>query len=163
MNTVFPGRYTAEVSEPVVVFLIGMRINRLRAIGKWLPVARAMGPMLQTLAENPDKGLLASHSYFRGWPLETCLVSYWRSFEDLTQFARDEGAPHFAAWQAFMKNVGSDESVGIWHETYQINPGQSECIYGNMPVHGLALATNHVRISERTRSASKRMAVTTNK
>jgi len=163
VNPVFPGRYTANVSEPVVVFLIGMRVNQLRAIGKWLPVARAMGPMLKTLAENPDKGLLASHSYFRGWPLETCLVSYWRSFDDLTRFARDESDPHFAAWQAFMKNAGLDGSVGIWHETYQINLGQSECIYANMPAHGLALATHHVPISERTRSESKRMAATTNK
>ena len=46
MPTIQPGRLTAQTSTPLVVFLIGMRINRFRAVGEWLPVARAMGPML---------------------------------------------------------------------------------------------------------------------
>jgi hypothetical protein len=160
MNTVFPGRYTANVSEPFVVFLIGMRVNRFWAMKKWLPVAQAMGPMLKTLAENPEKGLLGTETFFRLGPLETCMVSYWRSFEDLTRFARNDGDPHWQAWQQFMKNVGADGSVGIWHETYQVNPEQYECIYGNMPAFGLAAATTHVPISEKTRSAAVRMGST---
>jgi hypothetical protein len=30
-----------------VVFLIGMRINHFHKVGRWLPVFRAMGPMLR--------------------------------------------------------------------------------------------------------------------
>lgn len=159
MKTVFPGRYTANVSEPVVVFLIGMRVNRLRAVKQWLPVAQAMGPMMKALSEDPGKGLLGSHTFFRGWPLETCMVSYWRSFEDLTRFARSDDDPHWAAWQQFMRNVGAGSSVGIWHETYQVNPAQCECIYSNMPVFGLAAATTHIPVAERTRTARARMDV----
>ncbi len=159
MNNVFPGRYTANVSEPFVVFLIGARVNNFWAFKKWLPVAQAMGPMMQTLAQNPDKGLLGSESFFRLWPIETCMVSYWRSFEDLTRFARSKDDPHWQPWQQFMKEVGADGSVGIWHETYQVNPNQYECIYGNMPPFGLAAAMTHVPISEKTRSADVRMGL----
>jgi hypothetical protein len=157
MNRVFPGRYTANVSEPFVVFLIGMRVNQFWAIKKWLPVARAMGPMMQALSQHPEKGLLGAHMFFRGWPLETCMVSYWRSFDDLTRFARAESDPHWQAWQRFMREVGADGSVGIWHETYQMDAANCECIYGNMPAFGLAAATSHVPVSERTRTAKARM------
>jgi len=161
MNNIFPGRYTAQISEPCVVFLIGMRVNHFWAFTQWLPIARAMGPMLEALSKNPDKGLLEARTFFRMWPLETCIVSYWRSFEDLTRFARSKDDPHWAAWQQFMRSVGSDGSVGIWHETYQIEPGKCEAIYGNMPVCGLAAATTHLPISEKTRNATARMTVST--
>lgn len=161
MSDIFPGRYTASVSEPCVVFLIGMRVNRFWAIKRWLSVATAMGPMMATLAKHPEKGMLGANMFFRAWPLETCMVSYWRSFEDLTRFARSDSDPHWQSWQRFMKEVGDDGSVGIWHETYQIDPGKYECIYGNMPAYGLAAATAHVPIAEKTRSAAKRMAAST--
>jgi hypothetical protein len=32
MSTVINGRFTADMKEPIVVFLIGMRINRLLAL-----------------------------------------------------------------------------------------------------------------------------------
>ncbi|WP_410923718.1 monooxygenase family protein, partial [Pseudomonas sp. SIMBA_041] len=34
------------MDESFVVFIIGMRINRLLAVHKWVPVAKAMGGML---------------------------------------------------------------------------------------------------------------------
>ncbi|MEL7223788.1 MAG: DUF4188 domain-containing protein [Cyanobacteria bacterium P01_D01_bin.36] len=157
-KTVFPGRYTANVSEPCVVFLIGMRVNRFWAIKKWFSVASAMGPMMTTLSEHPEKGLLGSRMFFRAWPLETCMVSYWRSFEDLTRFARSQNEPHWQSWQQFISTVGNDGSVGIWHETYKIEPANCECIYGNMPAYGLAAATAHIPISKKTRNATNRMA-----
>ena len=36
MATIFNGRYTAKIEQPFVVFLIGMRINKLWRINKWL-------------------------------------------------------------------------------------------------------------------------------
>ncbi len=89
------------------------------------------------------------------------MVSYWRSFEDLTRFARGDHDPHWQAWQQFMKDVDSDGSVGIWHETYRVDPTSCECIYGNMPIYGLADATAHIPISQKTRTAQQRMATPT--
>jgi fumigallin biosynthesis monooxygenase-like protein len=42
MNSVFNGRRTAELDGSFVVFIIGMRVNKLWAVHKWFPVARVM-------------------------------------------------------------------------------------------------------------------------
>ena len=142
MAKIFRGRFTASIDEPFVVFLIGMRINQLRAVHKWMPVAAAMPAMLKVLESNPAKGLLGVETWVR-WR-EVMNVQYWRSFEDLENFARNPSDPHLQAWKDFNQRVGSDGSVGIWHETYLVNAGQYECVYGNMPLFGLAAATEHV-------------------
>jgi hypothetical protein len=43
MAQIIKGRFTARMDEPFVVFAIGMRINNLFAVRKWVPTARAMG------------------------------------------------------------------------------------------------------------------------
>lgn len=155
MAQVMPGRFTAQIDGSFVVFLIGMRINRFFAFSKWLPVARAMGPMLRTLYQNPDKGFLGGQT-FLSWRGVT-MVQYWRSFEDLEKFARNPEDPHREAWRRFNQSVGADGSVGIWHETYLVEPGAYEAIYGNMPVFGLASAAQHVPIKGRGETASGRI------
>ncbi|GAC1465935.1 MAG: DUF4188 domain-containing protein [Chamaesiphon sp.] len=157
MTTVIPGRFTAEFDQPFVVFLIGMRVNRFTAFSKWIPVSRAMSPMLQTLYQHPEKGFLGGENFFRLFPLTTLLLTYWRSYEDLEHFARNPSDPHFDAWRQFNQAVGSDGSVGIWHETYLIEPGHYEAIYGNMPVFGLAAATQHVPAIGRRETAAGRL------
>lgn len=143
-ETVIPGRFTAQIDDPFVVFLIGMRVNKALACRKWLPVANAMPRMLEVLYQHPEKGFLGSETFFRVWPVTLCLVSYWRSFEDLEHFARCKDDPHLEAWRQFNRAIGTDGTVGIWHETYMVQPGQYEAVYGNMPVFGLAAATQHV-------------------
>jgi Monooxygenase af470-like len=155
MAKVIPGRYTAQIEEPFVVFMIGMRINTFFAFRKWIPVARAMGPMLSTLYQHPEKGFLGGEFYFKLRGI--MLIQYWRSFEDLEKFARDKSEPHLGAWRQFNKAIGSDGSVGIWHETYLVEPGKYEAVYGNMPVFGLASATNHVPAVGRRETARRRL------
>jgi len=152
---VMPGRYTAQTGEPFVVFLIGMRINRFFAFRKWIPTALAMGPMLRTLFQHPEKGFLGGELifYWRG----VGLIQYWRSFEDLEKFARNREDPHLRAWQRFNKAIGADGSVGIWHETYLVEPGRYEAVYGNMPVFGLASATRHVPAVGHRETARRRL------
>jgi hypothetical protein len=70
------------------------------------------------------------------WP-GAAFVQYWRSFEQLEEFARNPSLTHLEAWKRFNR---ADGSVGIWHETYAIQAGQYESVYGNMPKMGLALA-----------------------
>jgi hypothetical protein len=65
------------------------------------------------------------------------VVQYWRSFELLTAYALGRDQAHLPAWRAFNKAIGTNGDVGIWHETYVIGPGKSECIYVNMPPYGL--------------------------
>ena len=98
MTKVMPGHYTAQIDDPFVVFLIGMRINKWLAFSRWIPTARAMVPMLRTPFQHPEKGFLGGQVFFywRG----IALVQYWRSFEDLETFARNRQEPHLAAWHA---------------------------------------------------------------
>lgn len=157
MNEIFADRYTARVEKPVVLFLIGMRFNKILAVGKWLPVATAMPRMLAELTNKPKSGLLFYRTYLSG---RVVLVQeYWESFDKLLAYAHDRSGQHFPAWAAFNRAIGRDGSVGIWHETYLVEPGKSECVYVNMPRFGLAAAANHVKAEGRLAAAKDRMAV----
>ena len=53
--------------------------------------------------------------------------------------------------------VGSDGSVGIWHETFTVERGNDEAIYSNMPPFGLAKATERVPAMGRHETARLRL------
>ena len=154
MQKIVTARTTAQIQDEVVVFLIGMRINRLWKVHKWLPVARAMPRMLRELSASPDSGFLGFHQWL-GNP--TISLQYWRSFEDLERYAKDSARVHRPAWAAFNRAVASNGDVGIWHETYRVRPGDFECIYNNMPPFGLARATRAVSAEGQRQSARQRM------
>jgi len=158
MSKVIPGRFTADIEGPFVVFIIGMRVNKFFAFRKWIATAMAMGPMIRTLYEHPEKGFLGAQTfvYWRG----VATVQYWRSFEDLERFARDKNDPHLAAWRRFNQSIGSDGSVGIWHESFLVDTGKYEALYGNMPVFGLASASQHVPATGRRETARRRLGGT---
>jgi hypothetical protein len=155
MATIFPGRYTAQSSEPFVVFLIGMRVNNLFALRQWTRVASAMPPMIAELKRNPDLGLLHAEFflYWRG----VGVIQYWRSFDQLHAYAHARNANHLPAWAEFNRRIGNNGSVGIWHETYTVEPGQYECIHVNMPRFGLGAAVNHVSVTGPLETARSRI------
>ncbi|MEM7533769.1 MAG: DUF4188 domain-containing protein [Chloroflexota bacterium] len=156
MAEIIAERVTAEIEEEIIVFLIGMRINKFWKVNQWLPVGMAMPRMLRELYANPESGFLGGESWF-GNP--TIMVQYWRSFEELERYAKDKEQAHLPAWAAFNRAIGSNGDVGIWHETYRIRPGDYECVYNNMPAFGLAKATKLVPVSGRRESAAGRMQV----
>jgi hypothetical protein len=158
MTTIFPGRYTAEIEHDFVLFLIGMRINRPWQVRQWWPVAQSMPPMMETLYRHPEKGFLGGFSTLF-WP-GVLNVQYWRSFEDLERFAHSPQDPHLAAWKRFQQAVGNDGSVGIFHETYRVQAGEYESIYGNMPRFGLGSVFAHVPVVGRNHTARQRLRQT---
>jgi len=155
MPTVYPGRYSAQIEGDFVVFLIGMRINRLFALHKWLPVARAMPRMLTELYRQPALGMLQAQSSISGRVVT--VVQYWRSFEHLHAYAHNRDAQHLPAWAAFNRSIGNNGTVGIWHETYLVQAGQYESVYANMPRFGLGAAANHVPATGRMNTARSRL------
>ena len=126
-------RLTAVSDEGYVLFLIGMRINNVFAIHRWLPVFMAMGRMLPELFKNPQLGF-KSYEMWMGRTL--ILVQYWESPEKLMDYAKATNAEHLPAWKAFNKAAKSTTAVGIYHETYIVDAGKSENIYVNMPPFG---------------------------
>lgn len=154
MGKVIPGRFTAKLDGPFVVFIIGMRVNRVLALHKWVPVANAMGGMLRELYQHPELGFLGatSHVSFR----QVTQIQYWRSYEHLESYARNS-RNHLTAWRRFNQAVGTDGTVGIFHETYLVEAGKYECLYGNMPVWGLARAGEHVPATGTRETARRRL------
>lgn len=153
---VHKGRFTAKVDGDFVVFLIGMRFNKPWKPWQWWPVVRAMTRMRRVLDEHPELGCLGGRQWVGR---TTILVQYWRSFEDLDRFARDEGLPHLAAWRRFNRAVRNAGDVGIWHETYKVRAGEYEALYGNMPVFGLAAAARHVPVAVVGQSSAARIGI----
>lgn len=155
-TTVMPGRLTASLDKPVVLFLIGARFNKLSTFPRWLWFARTMPRMLAELEKKPDAGLLWYRTYL-SFP-NILVQQYWESFDKLIAYAGDKGAEHQPAWVRYVRELSGDGSIGIWHETYLIEPGKFECIYGNMPAFGLGAATQLVKAEGRLASAKTRFA-----
>ena len=158
--TVTEGRTTADVREgdgEVVVFLIGMRINRFRAVRSWLPALLAMPRMLRELGADPSAGLLGARPAMGG-PRDFGVVQFWRSTEHLFSYATAPGREHRPAWAAFNRRVRKSRgSVGVWHETYRVPRGSFESVYVDMPPHGLAAAYGQAPVETRGNTARERL------
>jgi hypothetical protein len=155
MTQIHSGRFAGQLEGEFVVFVIGMRINRLLLVHKWWPVAQAMPRMLKELAQHPEMGLLNAQIYLGGRTLMT--VQYWRTFEQLHAYAHAKELAHLPAWAAFNRKVGGNGAVGIFHETYVVKPGEYESVYVNMPRFGLAKAGEIVPALGRMQHAKSRM------
>ena len=151
---IFNNRMTARMEGDFAVFLIGMRINHPLMIHKWLPVAQAMPAMLKELYSRPELGLLSHEMWFSRTII---LVQYWHSLDALIDYATSKESVHLPAWQRFNKAIGTDGSVGIWHETYLSGNGNYENVYVNMPRFGLGKAGLLVEARSGLQSASGRM------
>jgi GH15 family glucan-1,4-alpha-glucosidase len=149
-------RLTAQIEGDFVVFLIGMRINKPLEVHKWWPVAAAMPRMLTELYRQPELGFIHAETWFSR---TTVMVQYWRSMDQLLAYAKSRQCQHLPAWQAFNKAVGTDGSVGIWHETYSVSPGTYESVYVNMPPFGLGIAGTLQQAVGRGESARDRLSV----
>ncbi len=151
-------RMTAQMGDkPFVVFLIGMRINRFWRIDRWLPVGRAMGQMLKELKANPADGLLGVEN--AGFSSPSVMIQYWESVEKLHAYARAKDRSHHPAWVKFMKRTRGNNAVGVWHESYVVEPGNYEAVYVNFPrPFGLGNVGDLVPINGRLTTAAGRMA-----
>ena len=58
---------------------------------------------------------------------------------------------------ASTRPVGTDGSVGVWHETYVVEAGRHEAIYNNIPIFGLDKVTEHVPAKGRLETARRRL------
>lgn len=156
MSSIRSERLTAQHDGLLVVFIIGMRVNHVHKLHKWLPVARAMGPMIAELSRDPDSGFMGTEYLLRG-ARTLLLLQYWRDFDSLERYARATDRAHRPAWAAFNRAVGTDGSVGIFHETFVVQPGAHESVYVNMPPFGLGKAARLVPATGTRSEARGRM------
>jgi hypothetical protein len=114
---------------------------------------QGVGIVLKELFRQPELDFL--HGQL--WLSRTIIVlQYWRSMEQLIAYAKSKQAAHLPAWQAFNRAVGTNGSVGIWHETSAASPGSYENNYVNMPPFGLGkIGTLHVAKRGRQTAAAR--------
>ena len=148
---VVAGQRVAEPqADEVVVFVIGMRINRWRRVRSWMPVFTAMPKMLRELQADPDSGLLEARTFWSGRVF--LVLQYWRSAEELGHYARDAQRLHAPAWARWNKSrIPSSGDVGIFHETYVVPRDAVESRYANMTPIGLGAAYPSVPREQRRR------------
>ena len=158
MARIIQKRVCAEIEGPFVVFMIGARVNRPWKLNVVLPFLATMPRMLKELAAAPELGLLHVQPHFGG--MSATLIQYWRSFEHLEAYARAPDRAHLPAWQWFNKQLGSNGDIGIWHETYLVQPGGYETIYNNMPPYGLGAAGTLSDATGVRQSAHQRLKAT---
>ncbi|MDQ0993251.1 DUF4188 domain-containing protein [Streptomyces sp. V3I7] len=157
MSEPIEGRMTAAAEDEIVVFLIGMRINSFAALRSWVPVSRAMPPMIAELAREKGSGLLG-FQLLLGFPRVLYVVQYWESKEKLLAYASAQGKEHRPAWAAFNRRLREGRGkVGLWHETYVVPAGSYESVYVNMPAFGLGAATGVVPVAGRGERAAERL------
>jgi len=132
-------RVAAERDEAFVVFHIGLRINAFWKIHRWVPIFLIAPRMVRELVLDSVSGLLESRTVVGPGIRNVGFVQYWESFDALREYARDSDRLHFPAWQDYYEDGTKDDAaVGIWHETYVVQPDEYETVYNNMPPHGLA-------------------------
>lgn len=147
MAKVRPGRVVVDYEDDLVVFTVGMRVNKFWKFGKWVPVFASMPKMLRELHADPDLGLLDSRTMVGGRVI--MVVQYWRSEGHLERYAHSQVHAHRGFWKWFNRNVKSNGEVGLWHELYKVRAGEYDTSYINMPPYGLARATKE-RDADRT-------------
>jgi len=150
---IYRGRHLAEIDGDFVVFLIGARFSLFHPFRVFRDLGGRRGgmkAMLDYLVEHPEKGLLG---YKMGLPV---IVQYWRSFDHLEAFARDDSDPHTATWREYYRRASHHQGAGIWHETYLVRAGEYEAIYVNMPASGLGAAG---RVVPAAKSSTARLRV----
>ncbi len=155
MADIIPGRMTHRYEGDLVVFLIGMRINKPWRPDLWLPVFRAMPGMIAELSKDPDSGLIGYRLVFN--PRGPWFVQYWTSIDKLYSYASDQSARHRPAWTEFNRRAReAPGAVGIWHETFEVSGAES--IYVGMPRSGLGAATDLRPVGKRGDRAIQRLA-----
>lgn len=151
------GRYSADAgADGKVLFLIGMRINRVWQVWRWFPVFVAMPRMLAELMRNPEIGLVGRPRTLLSGRM-IVVWQYWESFEKLEAYSRASERAHLPAWRAFNRKIRDNGSVGIFHETYVLSDSALETVYGNMPAFGLAAVTGAVPAVRRGQTAKGRI------
>ncbi|MCM2677183.1 DUF4188 domain-containing protein [Alkalicoccobacillus plakortidis] len=131
------GRITPKTDQPLAVFIIGVKINKLWAVHKWFKSFMSMRPMVAELYQNKAELGFYHTDYFLTWRGIT-LVQYWDSHESIMSYSR--GAKHLKAWKHFNKSVAADHSLGIYHEAYTVAAHQYHSVFVNMPEVGLLKA-----------------------
>lgn len=139
-----------KAQQEFVVFIVGMRINHIWAVHRWMPVMMAMPMMVIEQIRNREIGVIGIPRTFVSGRLIQ-VQQYWKTYEDLERYAK--GDLHLPAWSKFNKAARKSNAVGIYHETYTVKAGTYEGIFVNIEesiLLGSAIGVEEIDKSHKT-------------
>lgn len=136
-------RYSATLDGDFVLFIVGMRINRLCAIHIWPAILLRALRIIRSATPGAN-GLLSREIVISGKGI--ALITYWDDFDQWEEFGNSDNH-HRSSWKYFYERVINSKAVGLWHELYSIKQGEYQTIYMQMPPKGLS-RSKEARISE---------------
>lgn len=152
-----PPRLMADPTKGGAVFIIGMHVHDWARPTDWLPPFMAMPRIIRELERNRVLGMVSARYCL--WGRTIAVVQYWKSFEHLERYARNDEYEHRPAWLEFYRAASkSGSTVGIFHESYVVAPGATESLYFNMPPDfGLTGVTGAIPVHARRETARERL------
>lgn len=130
--------------QKVTILLLGAKSNH--PFGIFAPRFKEMGSWLQKMTEGfekePPNGFLGQTAWERkdeNGAREFNFISYWRSVEDLHEYAHSP--LHREAWQWWERTLKENDYLGINHEIFEANPGHWENVYVNFQPTGMGATT----------------------
>lgn len=148
------GNFHRESSEEkVVVFMLGAKANH--PLGILAPNLKILGEYADKMFSEldktrPDNGYYGSSvwtSQDKNGATEFLYLSYWRSTEDIHQFAYSP--LHRGAWDWWNKTVEQNDHIGINHEIFEVDRKHWEGVYINFQPTLLG-ATTYLRKGDKT-------------
>jgi hypothetical protein len=158
-------RVTHAYEGPLALFLIGLRVHKPWRLGILRQAGGAMPRMIAELEANraaaergeaEHLGYLGSRTVLdlRG----PTVIQWWRSTQDIHAYANAATREHRPAWVEFYRAAKADPTaVTIWHETYAVEPGGVESLYGGPGAFGLASLAGSVPVGRRGETARERL------
>ncbi len=113
MARIITERVTARIDGDIVVFLIGLRFNKLWKVHKWFPVLSAMPRMLRELYSDPSLGFLGANADCGEFDLKLTL---FRSPAALRKWLAQHHATAGELWVGFYRKDSGKPSL-TWPES----------------------------------------------
>ncbi|CAI5464509.1 unnamed protein product [Closterium sp. Yama58-4] len=142
---IFQGRMAGKMDGDFCLFLIGARANNPFPLSPaFASVGEVFGQAVRELEQESERFGFLGGDHYVGTDMtrgsQTIAVMYWRSYDDLVNYANDQTLVHGSAWKRMTQLLRDGPGVGVWHESYAISAGQYESIYVNCPAFGLGAA-----------------------
>ncbi len=153
-------RFTTKTDKPFTVFLTGVQCRKFTSMWKMPLVANRMLKMQAELKLNTEAGFYHGENFFTMTPhFTTLFLSYWDSAKSIEQFANSKIFSHLESAKDYLKNFLSDTNLGIWHETYVVEPEKVESLYYNMESFGLSAFQPHISLTSLNNKFKQRINI----
>lgn len=148
---------TAPIEEPFTLFLVGVQCRSLMSMWKIPLIGKRMTQMQKELLANPESGLLWGMNFTSLNPFTVLYLSYWKSSDHIHRFVTDPKMSHLPASAEYFKKWSKDPNLGVYHETYDINPHQTENLYLGMSPFGVSAFIPPISITQKSKTFLQRL------